>query len=200
MKKVNLFFTIAALVLISFSTIAAADAPATIYISKARETKKIVLNLENMSADKVTCEFIAEDGEIIFTDVVETANKTAKQYDLSQLPSGDYTIEVNDLMKIERLNLSISNKNVTLEENVSDITFKPTVWLNEDNTVDFNLLMLGKSATLAIYAPNGEVLKTDRFRKANVASKRYNLNNLEAGEYRVVVFHKGETFVYTLNL
>jgi len=200
MKKVNVLLITAALVLISISTIIATEVPASIYVTKAGESNKIILNLENMAADRVICEFRSEDGDLFFRDEVITAENVSKQYDLSQLPNGRYTIEVNDLMKIERLNLSIYNGSVQLNERVADITFKPTVWLNEDKSVDFNLMTLGSSASLSIYDTRGNELKSDRFKKVNVASKRYDLSKVEAGIYRVVISHKGETFTHTLTL
>jgi len=200
MKKGNVLLIVAAFVFNSIITMAAVDGPTSIYVSNAREAKKIILNMENMAADKVTCVFRNQAGEIFFKDEVITASNATKQYDLSQLPSGDYTIEVNDLMKIERLNLTVKNGGVILNEKVGDITFKPTVWLNEDKSVDFNLMTLGESASLSIYGPSGDLLKSDRFRKVNVAAKRYDLSKVEAGEYRVVITHKSETVVHTLAL
>lgn len=198
MKKVNRILTIVALVAISISTIVASPRPAAIYISKSKEAKKIILNLENMAAEKVTCEFINEEGAVIFRDEIETANKTAKQYNLSQLPEGEYTIEVNDLMKIERLNLTVDNQSVTLKERVADVTFKPTVLIKDNNTVDLNLLALGEAATVSFFGPQGNLLKSERFNNVNVVNKRYSLIQAEAGDYRIVISHKGETFTYNV--
>lgn len=198
MKKVNRILAIVALVAISISTIVASPRPAAIYISKSKEAKKIILNLENMSAETVTCSFINEEGSVIFRDKIETANKTAKQYNLSQLPEGEYTIEVDDLMKIERLNLTVDYQSVTLKERVADVTFKPTVVVKKNNTVDLNLLALGDAATVTFYGPQGNLLQSDRFSNVNVITKRYNLIEAEAGNYRVVISHKGETFSYNI--
>jgi len=198
MKKVNRILTIVALVAISISTIVASPRPAAIYISKSKEAKKIILNLENMSAEKVTCVFINEEGAVIFRDEIQTAHKAAKQYNLSQLPVGEYTIVVNDLMKIERLNLTVDNQAVTLKERVADVTFKPSVLIKENGTVDLNLLALGDAASVSFYGPQGNLLKSERFNNVNVITKRYSLTEVEAGDYRVVISHKGETFSYNV--
>ena len=200
MKKENRILAIVALVWISISTIVAAPRPSAIYISKAKDAKNIILNLDNMSADQVTCTFINEEGAVIFKDVIETANRVSKQYNMSQLPVGKYTIEVNDAIKIERLDVHVNFNKVTLKDRISDVTFKPTVILSENGTVDLNLLTLGDAAVVTFYGPKGHILKSDRFKNVNVVTKRYTLSEVEPGDYKVVISHKGKTFDHVLTI
>lgn len=200
MNKVISNLIIAILVIASFSQIkAVVEAPTSIYISKSSEANKIVLNLENMFADNVKCTFTNEEGIIIFRDQISTENRVSKKYDLGQLPMGKYTIEVNDLMKVERLELVISKEGIEFSNEIAEITYKPTVWLNEDKTVDFNLLALGQVASISISSLEGEIF-TESFKKQSSISKRFNLNGLESGEYTVRVSINGKTFTHTLAL
>ena len=178
---------------------AASVAPTSIYVSKSAEAKKIVLNFENMFADKVVCTFSSAENGTIFSDVIFTSERKSKKYDLSKLPVGNYVVEVNDLMKIEKLSLTITKEGVDFSDEESEITYKPTVWLNEDNTVDFNLLALSKDVKIAI-SNETELLLEEEFAGESSIGRRYNLNKYAGQDITVTVYHRGEDFVYTLSL
>jgi len=200
MKKVIKILLSIAFVAITSNTINGATvAPTSIYVSKADEAKKIVLNFENMFADKVTCTFSSLDNGSIFSDIIYTSERKSKKYDLSKLPLGNYVVEVNDLMKIEKLSLTITKEGVEFSNEESQITYKPTVWLNEDNTVDFNLLALSKD--VKIFISNGdEVILKEEISGESSVGRRYNLNKYDGQDITVNVYHAGEDFTYTLSL
>ncbi|MEL6124487.1 MAG: DUF3244 domain-containing protein [Bacteroidota bacterium] len=186
--------TVVAALFIAFNASAAVENPFSLYVSKAGEAKKIVLRLDNMFADKVTCKIYTESGAVIFSDEIYTANKTAKKYDLSQLPQGEYTILINDLMKVEQLDLVVTENSVDFVNPVADITFKPTVWVNEDKTVDFNLLSLGNNVNVSIYNETSEEVYSKSYIGKTTVSKRFNMADLPAGEYTIAVTNGGEVF------
>jgi len=200
MKKVIIVLISALLLAGTWNTMnAAVEAPASIYVTKAPEAKKIVLNFENMFADKVKCTFLSSENGVIFSDVIYTSERKSKKYDLSKLPIGNYVVEVNDLMKIERLSLTVTSKGVEFANEESNITYKPTLWLNENNTVDFNLLALQKDVKISI--SNGdEVLLEERITGENSVGRRFNLNQFAGQDVTVNVYHAGETFAYTLSI
>ncbi|MFT4568336.1 MAG: hypothetical protein ACI9FN_003305 [Saprospiraceae bacterium] len=200
MKKVIIILISVAFIASMTNTMnAAAVAPASIYVTKSSEAKKIVLNFENMFADKVKCTFLSQTNGIIFSDVIYTSERKSKKYDLSKLPIGNYVVEVNDLMKIEKLSFSITKEGVEFANEESQITYKPTVWLNEDNTVDFNLLALQSDVSISI-SNSEEVLLKEDILGENSIGRRYNLSKYVGQDITVNVYHAGEGFVYTLSL
>lgn len=200
MKKVVVILISTIFLMSSMATmIAAVDAPTSIYVTKAPEAKKIVLNFENMFADKVKCTFLGQGGGVIFTDVIYTSDKVSKKYDLSKLPVGIYTVEVNDLMKVEKLTLSVTNNSVEFVDNASEVIYKPTVWLNEDKKVDFNLLALGNEAKVIISNDQGQ-LYSHNFKGQTSISKRFDVSKFAGQDIIVSVYHQGEIFTYNLSL
>jgi len=198
-KVITTTLTAVAALFIAFNA-SATEAPFSLYVSKTAESKKIVLRLENMFADKVNCAIYSEQGALIFTDEIYTANNTSKKYDLNQLPAGEYVIEITDLMKVERLKINVTATNVEFAETQADITYKPTVWINEDAIVDFNLLALGNTVNVAIKSENGDEIYTKRFANETSIGSRLNLSELPTGTYTMIVTNGSETFYHYLSI
>ena len=178
----------------------AADETYSLYVSKSSESKKIVLRLDNMFADKVACTIYSDLGATIFKDEIYTAEKTAKQYDLNQLPEGNYIIEIIDLMKVEKLKLTITKESVEFENTEAEITYKPTVWMNEDKTVDFNLLSLGNNVKVSILNETRDEVFKKSYKKETTVSNRFDFSQLPKGTYTMVVMNGDETFYNYLSI
>lgn len=163
------------------------------YIFKLDEPKKIELKLDKMFADKVLCEIFDRQGKKIFEEQIDTRRYKSKTYNLSTLPYGEYEIVIHDLMKIERLSFTIKTDTVDFSNNESRITYKPTVWVNSDKTVDFNLLTLGSSVEIKIYDGTREIYFGKTIGESSV-STRFNLGQLASGSYTMEIKSKGEIF------
>lgn len=178
----------------------AVEKPFSLYVSKSSENKKIVLRLENMFADQVKCRIYSEFGGLVFSDAIYTAEKTAKKYDLSQLPEGNYFIEIVDLMKVERLKITVNRDGVDFNNPVADITYKPTIWLNNNKHVDFNLLSLGNDVTIRIIDEYNVEILNQNFNDQNTIAKRYDLSKLPTGTYTFEVSNGDEVFYNYLSI
>ncbi len=197
MKKV---FIVLAFVVYSVSSFATEIIPFSFYISKLSESKKLVLNLENMSAHTVKCDIMDQEGKIIYTDKINTKTQKARRYDLTSLTPGIYTISIDDLMKVEELTIVVTSNDVIVNRNNSEITYKPVVWLNENKSADFNLLSLGKSVNVTIYNENNEEVYAETFSKQTSIGKVYDFKKSEKGTYTMAVSVNGKTFYKYLTI
>lgn len=181
------------------SRISVDDSLYSVYVKKSLENKKLIVRMENMHANNVQLTIINPEGVIIHKDRINTKLEKTKKYDLNNLEPGVYTMIIDDLMKVEKVKVEVTRKGVEFGSNKAEITYKPTVWLNNDKTVDFNLMTLGKRAEVKIKL-DGNVLYEERFAGDSVVSKKFNLQNLPSAKYTMVVYTNGETFYRYLYL
>ena len=121
------------------------------------------------------------------------------KYDLNELAIGEYTFIIDDLMKVERFKLNVTQEGVDFDSPVAEITYKPVVWLNADKKADFNLLALNNDVKVELIGDEG-ILLSESFEDRNVINKRYDLSDLDAGEYTLKVFIKDEVFYRYLSI
>jgi hypothetical protein len=200
MKKVFFkFCTVIALTAVASGTFANDDSLYSVHVSRSAENKKVVLNLTDMMAYQVQCQIIDHLGRIIHTDKIRTDDVAQMKYDLNELAIGEYTFIINDLMKVERFKIKVTQEGVDFENPVAEIMYKPVVWLNADKKADFNLLALNNDVKVELISDEG-ILLSESFENRNVINKRYDLSHLDAGEYTMKVFIKDEVFYRYLSI
>ena len=195
MKKICLNVLSGLIISMIASNLIASDYnPYSVTIAKALEAKKLVVNLSDMQASNVKCTIANEEGRIVYSGKINMdTDVTNKQYDLSLLESGTYTMTIDDLMKVERLSFVITQNEVRFDEAESEIIFKPTVWVNPNKTVDFNLLAFGERVTVEI-KNDFEVIHTEVIKEETSVNRVFNLENLDEGEYTMTISFNGHTF------
>ncbi len=197
MKKL---FLAAALLTFSLGAFATEIIPFSLYVSKVSGSKKLVLNLENFSANTVRCDIKTQEGSLVFTDYINTSLQKARKYDLSSLKLGTYTFTVDDLLKVEDLTIIVTESDILVNKNESEITYKPVVWLNKNKTADFNLLALGKPVSVVITDSNNTEIHSEFFNKRATIAKVYDFKKLDRGTYTMAVTVNGKTFYKYLTI
>ena len=168
--------------------------PFTLSIAKAIDAKKLVVSLKDMQASNVKCTISNEEGLIVYSGNINMdIEKVYKRYDLSGLESGKYTMTVDDLMKVEKIAFQVTDKDILFDNNESEIIYKPVVWVNEDKTVDFNLLSFGAKVNVEIM-DGQDVIYSEVIKGENSASRVFNLKKVKPGDYTMIVSYNGETF------
>lgn len=181
------------------SRISTDDSLYSVYVKKSFENKKLIVRMENMQANNVNLTIIDPRGAVIHRDRINTKLEKVKKYDLNKLEPGTYTMIIDDLMKVEKLAIKLTANGVDFGNAHAEITYKPTVWLNSDKTVDFNLMTLGKSADVFIKLDN-KILYEAHFAHQTTVEKKFNLKSLASGKYTMVINTNGETFYRYLYL
>lgn len=173
--------------------------PVNAYLLTVGTEKKIELQLDRMFARTVRCEIINQKGQLIFTEDIPTETFRRKRYDLRNLPDGSYSMVIHDLMKVERINFEIESTGIRISKGISDVIYKPTVWLNMDKSLDFNQLTLGADSEIRLFDGNELIYSYKSIGETSI-SKRLNLEQLDPGKYTMEIRTKGEVFYKYLNL
>ena len=173
--------------------------PFSVSITKG-EAKKLVIDLTNMQASMVKCSISDDKGRLVYSGKIDVYNEGSNQkYDLSNLGEGIYTITIDDLMKVEKLTFKINRDNISFENAKSEIIYKPTVWVNNDKTVDFSLLSLGEKVKIELRYES-DVIYSATFKDQSTINTVFNLNKLKSGEYTMAITYKGYTFLRYLSI
>lgn len=179
---------------LSYNALANVANPYTLSIAKAIEAKKLVVSLKDMQASKVSCTISNERGSIVYSGKINMdIEKVSKRYDLTGLTNGVYTMTVDDLMKVEKIAFQVTDNDIVFDDSESEVIYKPTVWVNDDKTVDFNLLSLGEKVSIEI-VKDLDVIHSEVIKGMTSVSRVFNLQKLAEGEYTMVISYKGETF------
>ena len=168
----------------AFTANATIEEPFSLYMSKSSEAKKLIMRFDNMMAEVVKAQIVSKEGIIVHQERINTRAQKVRKYDLGQLEPGAYTFVIDDLMKVEKVQFSVESDEVIFSNEPTQVTFKPTVWVNNDKTVDFNLLSLGNDAKIVIMRDGVDYL-VERYNDQSTVSQRYNLSKLEAGQYTI---------------
>ncbi|HLO55855.1 MAG TPA: hypothetical protein VK169_16295 [Saprospiraceae bacterium] len=155
--------------------------------------KTLVINTSNWKSEKVNVQIKEASGTIIMDEVVSNL-KNSRSYNLKNLPSGSYTVEVSNDLKLTIQSFEIEGNFVKTSNDIATI-YKPVVNWN-DNQLDINLLTLGAKVDLNITDANNNTIFVKKFDTPTV-HKRYDFSKLESGTYAVNIFFGGRSFSKT---
>ena len=162
-------------------------------------TKKVILDLSEMSGEKVRCQIINEEGSTIFSEELALGDGTFKQFNLSQLDEGKYRFRLTNQIQVVRYNVLVNSNNVATIDN-ENVTFKPIVRMTQEKVVDVDLLSQGKNVLIELRNQSGEVVYQRNIKDKSSISKRLNLEKMLRGKYTVKVTVGKDTFYEYLSI
>lgn len=154
------------------------------------KAKTLVINTSGWKSEKVNVQIREASGAIIMEEVVSNV-KSSRSYNLKNLPSGSYTIEISNDLKLTVQAFDIEGNFVKTSNDIATI-YKPVVNWN-DNHLDVNLLTLGAKVDLNITDDENNMVVTKRFDTPTV-HKRYDFSKLSPGTYYVNISYGDRTF------
>ena len=170
-------------------------------IVTAKEQQKINVFFNQFKAEEVTIKVKDLNGYVLFTERVKGTLKYAKTYDLTNLPSGKYQLVLSDNIKEYIQIISIANSGVvTVESTAANVVYNPTV-LVKDKHLDLNILLaIEDDIKVSILNEDGEELFTETNADTFKIEKRYNLQDLESGDYTLKLKTKYKTIYKNFSL
>lgn len=166
----------------------AADVPVRIMASN----KLIIVEKDQWKSPSLEITISEANGAVL---VHENIKKSTK-YNLKHVPDGDYTLEIEDHQKVKVQQLAIQNGSL-LSKGTSTI-YKPVMKAYEGK-LDLNLMAQGQDVVVTIRNSDNDVAFTERINKEVSITRRYNLEELEAGEYLIDVTVAGKTFTRVIS-
>jgi hypothetical protein len=163
---------------------------------KVIDAKKVSLTLQNYDgSSKVSV--IDSYGEVLYK---ESFNGThfSKSYDLMTLPTGDYYFEVEGQTKIKLMPFKVTEKEVTFNNEVETVYFKPIVRLDGDSVYISKIALNNESLTIALYDADNTVLYNEALNGKMYLGKTLNTSKLEKGNYKLILISDNKTFTHVI--
>ncbi len=153
--------------------------------------KSIRIAFEKTNTEEVFVRLKDDEGVVLYSLQIDPQVEKGKILNLSNLPSGNYDLEVEDGQTITDLDIRLSDDRAIVAS--KDITYKPQIAITQDR-LSFNILSLGRAVTAVIMLDETEVFQKV-YENNSTLSKVYDISALPNGEYtfKMVV---GEHVVY----
>lgn len=194
-KKFTICFVLnIALLLGAVSTaIASSDVP-NIKIT-ASGLAKLSLIMEDMSTT-TEAKIIIEDekGYVLLTEEVRKTASFSKVFNLKNLPSGNYNIVINTQTRATIQPITLNGDDIKIHTAKRKVIFHPVI-RQKDNFLDISWLASRiTDVKVSIIAKNGASVFEDQVKNVFKLEKRYNVAQLEPGNYTVKVKTPYDTY------
>lgn len=149
--------------------------------------KTYVMKLGSAATD-LSISIKDKEGLVLYSDMAHSGSNYQKTYDFSQLPNGQYTIEVENEFVIKSAAIDVlASRIIVADENIT--IHKPIVKINGD-FLDLNFLNLKeKNVEFQLYDSSGRMVFSQDLNKDVLVSKRYNISQLPRDSYSVVIYN-----------
>ena len=197
MKTKIISFTLAAVMTVTTVGVFAGSHDPRIRLEQMGES---VLHLYMDSLDQTAKFTIYDAGRYaLYSETSEQLMDYRKRFDLSKLPEGRYTFEIEHGKKIKIYAFTVEDNHVEISDKIAEV-YKPTI-LFEDDLLGISLLNPNaKDVTITLVDANGRSLITEKMEEKQMVAIRYNLSQLPMGNYQVVVKTDGRTYLHDLDL
>lgn len=165
------------------------------------EDAKTRLTLENVESGAVL-QIKDVNGLILYKEAIKQNGDYSKEFDLTELPNGDYYFELNKSVEIIEIPFTVSEKAVTFDKDSKKKIFKPLVYVNNGKMHISKLSFEDEAMDVTIYYENSDKVLYDKNmdRKGATLGKMYDFEGSEKGTYTVVVKSSGREFVNTVKI
>lgn len=134
-----------------------------------------------------------EAGSTLYTVKGKEEQAFVKTFNVKNLPSGNYQLEVEDANMINIYPLTIEANGLAIDKEHVEKVFKPSV-KQVNKTLDISLLKLSaKPLEVSIYDSNNKLVHVASF-NGNVVNKRFDLSQLKSGRYQIYLEVGSKTF------
>jgi hypothetical protein len=197
MKTVK-FFSAYALIAILCVSATYANALPLDDIIIGNTTESVSVNWKNLGKQTVNVQIVNENHVVVMEDKVKNQAEFLKQYRVTTLPSGHYNLVVTKERSRITQPFDVQNGELSVQETGKMVKYFPTFGYKNGN-LDINFL-LGYYGTITvnILDDNGNNLHSRKSENVLTLNKRYSLEQLPHGVYKVQLVADGETYYYLI--
>jgi hypothetical protein len=196
MKTIKYYFAIVLMTTLSISTMFAATLPVEdIIIGNTPES--ISVNWDNLTQQTIHVKIVNANQEIVKEEIVKNQTEFVKKYEVSTFLNGAYNLVITKKSSRITQPFSIRNGTLSLKESDKKVTYFPVI-SQKGNQFDVSVFLDYSGAiTVNLLDENKNKIFTQTYDNASTLHKRYNLNNIAEGMYKVEVITGDETFYYS---
>lgn len=192
MKKVML-----TIVMVMISTLAIANDKPTVKV-KSVEAKTIAVVAYGYGAVKTDITLKSGNGRVFYKETVSDGINYAKRLDMSEMPNGEYTLEVENNNTFTAIPVIVENAS-TVIKNADEVTIvKPTISVVGDKLNVAFADQVTKEVWVSIFDNDSNRLAFEKVSADHL--KRFDLSKLDNGQYTVRMSTEGKNFIQSLSL
>lgn len=172
----------------------AVDSDATVSVKKIKsEQKKALIRITNLPSDGSAVLRIKDKrGYVLHRAVINQRAAYAAKYDFSQLPEGEYLVEV-------KTSEGIITESFALESGkTNSLYFKPAVQIEPGLIKVAFINRIDAPVSFKLFNERGEVLYEEKVSSQEKFAKALNVSKLKAGQYSLAV--QGHNYVYSKSI
>ncbi|MBK6266652.1 hypothetical protein JKA74_16520 [Marivirga sp. S37H4] len=187
MKKTKITQIAAVLLLIILPLVSFASGAPVVKLTKGAN-KMLTLRVGAIQSESIKVTLKDNFGHLLFSEQVTEKNEFIKRFDLNNLKSGHYKIEVESEMNIRVMPVQVNWEDIEIMEQEFSVLNKPFIKMNANGIFDFNLLNLeSQKTTVLILDDKGKVVYKDYLGAFAEYKRRYDLSQLDKGNYNIIV-------------
>lgn len=159
-------------------------------------SKTFVLHLANTKGGQVTINLLDESQKLLFCDESDGKQPFSKKYNLSDLPNGDYLLELEYQTSIKLQPIRVSGNFVLIDPSLQKTLFKP-VFAAGNGYVDITYLQVADTtAHLEVMDAASQSRHEERFGQIGSIRRRLDTSRLEPGQYQLRFWASGRAWHY----
>jgi len=190
------------LIVLFFSNTIFAATVTSFEVTPVYHEKMFVLNVKAQGQGIVTIQILGKEGDVIFSDKLESVSVFEKRFNLESMEEGNYILKIEDEFTITSQPLYLDNKKVEVNDELKELIRKPYVKINNLNKrLDINWVMPKKgNYKMVIQNAEGSFSFEDTIKDKVAIHQTYNLSKIPEGKYFLTIKSNQQTFYKTIEL
>jgi len=170
----------------------------------SNEVNDVKDNITNLTINNVkegsTLWIKDQNGLLIYKERIEKSGDYSKGFDLTALPNGDYSFELEKEMAIKIIPFEVKSNVVAFKKEEERTIVKPVFVQNKDIILVSKLLMEEKKLEIKIYFENSDLVLEEFFTDVASVQRKYDFSSSEKGNYEIIIKSEGRVFSKTITI
>lgn len=165
-----------------------------------KEAKVLTLRMATDATEKFKISLKDNFGKVLFSENIANSNGYIKSFDLKNLTSGEYTIEMENETYTKVMPVTIDSESIVISHPTFETVYHPYVKVS-NKKMDLNYLNVNQEVTaMVIRDAAGKIIFKNALGSDLNFSKRFDLSKLPVGSYNVEVLSGKKTFYNTIEV
>ena len=138
-------------------------------------------------------------GVVLYNEAIQTDGQYVKGFDLSTLPKGDYSFELDKGLEIQIKPFKVTDGKVEFIKDENHTIYKPVI-RKKNGLVFVSQLTFNEKVEIEIFNNSNNVLYSELVDTDTELRKIFDFSDLPANDYKVVIKTKNRRFINRITL